>query len=586
MAIVFAALTWISWLRWPDIIVDYGQQLYLAWRISQGDVLYRDLFYSYGPLSAYVNGALFYIFDVGFLTLALFHLALLALLTFILFIIFERMGNRISAALTTPLFLIVFAFGQYGRVGNYNFITPYVYDLVHGIFLSILVLYHFSQFLIRDQPRRIYLMGGLAGLVFLAKVEVFLALLPAIGLGLIFACNTKQWSSTRTFLFALIFFAYLAIAPILGVGFFSLAMPFGEAVGVIAQPWAFAVNPVLRNAPLYQWIMGTNNIPSNILTMVVYATVFSSLIILLIGANRKFRNSSSAVVNTLTLGSIIFLLILFWDGIPWMELLRPLPIILLGILIWIGITIKSYSNDSEESRRRLLMFTFSIFAFLLMGKMIFNVHVYHYGFALAFPATLIVIHFCVYEVPSMLRQKYGTSGVFHTAIFTLLVAFSVAMVNQTSSNYAKKNLPIGNGADLIYDMSLPHSIRGQNINSLLKILRPLLKPNDTLWTIADAPIVNYLLRIKSPIREFSYNPAVWMLQGQKSLVGKLEKTPPNWIVMINQNFSYLDIPYFGRDYALDVWVWIIENYEPVFEVGPPLFTPAEGGFVAFKRKIN
>jgi hypothetical protein len=113
-----------------------------------------------------------------------------------------------------------------------------------------------------------------------------------------------------------------------------------------------------------------------------------------------------------------------------------------------------------------------------------------------------------------------------------------------------------------------------------------MKPDDTLWTVPDAPMVNYLLRRKSPVREFSYNPAVWMLEGQQSIVGKLEKNPPDWIVVVNQNFSYLNIPYFGRDYAQDVWSWITENYDPVFKVGPLLFTSCEGGFVALQRKTD
>jgi len=568
------------------VIIDYGQQLYLAWRISQGDVLYRDLFYAYGPLSAYLNGALFHFFGIGVLTLALFHLVLVALMTLILYIIFERLGNRISAALAAQLFLIVFAFGHYGKVGNYNFITPYVYDLVHGIFLSILVLYHFSQFLTREQTWRMDVMGGLIGLVFLTKVEVFLALLPAIGLGLLFACNAKHWSATRTLWSGLRFFACMGIAPMMGIGLFSLAMPFREAIRVIVQPWAFVINPGLRDAPLYQWIMGTNNTLANISTMVLYATVFSVLLIILIAVARKFRNSPPVVVNAATVGSILLLLILFWDWIPWMELLRPLPIILLGIMIWIGVKIWSTPRDPRESHRCLLLLSFSIFAFLLLGKMIFNVHVYHYGFALAFPATLLVVHFCAHEVPSILYLQYGSSRVFRTAVITLIMAFCVAMFSKTSIEYAKKSLPVGDGSDLIYDVDLPHSVRGHNLLALLNTLRPLLKPEDTIWTVPDAPIVNYLLRRKSPVREFSYNPGVWILEDRKSLVSKLEKTPPNWIVMINQNFFFLDIPYFGRDYAQDVWNWIIANYRPVYHVGPPMFTHSEGGFVAFKRKAN
>jgi hypothetical protein len=42
---VFALVTVLSWRRWPDVLIDFGMQLYLPWRISEGDVLYRDVMY-------------------------------------------------------------------------------------------------------------------------------------------------------------------------------------------------------------------------------------------------------------------------------------------------------------------------------------------------------------------------------------------------------------------------------------------------------------------------------------------------------------------------------------------------------------
>ena len=54
LAFVFAAT--ISWRRWPDLLVDFGGQRDMPWRIAHGAVLYRDLFYfDGGPSSQYFN---------------------------------------------------------------------------------------------------------------------------------------------------------------------------------------------------------------------------------------------------------------------------------------------------------------------------------------------------------------------------------------------------------------------------------------------------------------------------------------------------------------------------------------------------
>ena len=68
-AVVLVGMTagWlaISWRKWPDVIVDFGRELYIPWRLSEGAVLYRDVDDVYGPLSQYFNAGLFRLFGPG-----------------------------------------------------------------------------------------------------------------------------------------------------------------------------------------------------------------------------------------------------------------------------------------------------------------------------------------------------------------------------------------------------------------------------------------------------------------------------------------------------------------------------------------
>ena len=53
------ALTMKTWRKWPDLIVDFGLQMYCPWKLSTGSVLYRDIAYLVGgPLSAILPRAL------------------------------------------------------------------------------------------------------------------------------------------------------------------------------------------------------------------------------------------------------------------------------------------------------------------------------------------------------------------------------------------------------------------------------------------------------------------------------------------------------------------------------------------------
>ena len=70
-------LVW-TWGTWPDVLVDFGVQLYVPWRLAAGEVLYRDIAHYTGPLSVYFNTIPFKIFGPSLLALVLWNLPILA----------------------------------------------------------------------------------------------------------------------------------------------------------------------------------------------------------------------------------------------------------------------------------------------------------------------------------------------------------------------------------------------------------------------------------------------------------------------------------------------------------------------------
>src|SRR5580693_1636639 len=105
---VFVALATWSWRKWPDIQIDYGQQLYFPWRIASGKVMFRDMKYvSGGPLSQCFHALIFEVFGVSFTTLIVTNLALLALLILLVHRLFLRMANEWTALMACLVTLCV-----------------------------------------------------------------------------------------------------------------------------------------------------------------------------------------------------------------------------------------------------------------------------------------------------------------------------------------------------------------------------------------------------------------------------------------------------------------------------------------------
>src|SRR5687767_14877534 len=132
-------LAW-TWRGWPDPLVDFGTELYLAWRLSLGDQLYADYVYLYGPLSPYVNAMWFRIAGVSFMSLAMLNLVLAALLTILLYRLFLRLSGTLGAVLAGITFVLLFAFSQYVPIANYNYLSPYAHPMTHGLLLSVALL--------------------------------------------------------------------------------------------------------------------------------------------------------------------------------------------------------------------------------------------------------------------------------------------------------------------------------------------------------------------------------------------------------------------------------------------------------------
>src|SRR5215475_14895252 len=89
-------LAW-TWGTWPDVLIDFGAQLYIPWQLTEGKVLYRDVTDFNGPLSPYFNAALFRVFGVGLWTLVFANLLILAGLVVLLRWMLRQIASALAA---------------------------------------------------------------------------------------------------------------------------------------------------------------------------------------------------------------------------------------------------------------------------------------------------------------------------------------------------------------------------------------------------------------------------------------------------------------------------------------------------------
>lgn len=582
-------MSWVSWQKWPDLIIDSGQQLYVPWQLSQGQVLYTDIQWFWGPLSAYLHAFVFYIFGPGILVLAVFNILLIILLGGILFGLIRNFSDDLTGMVSALVFIFVFAFGQYTEIGSFNFVHSYSYEMNHGVFLSFTALYLFTKYLESPKDATLCGLGFLMGLVFLTKPEVFLAAFVSLSISLALHVYLQK---TPARIIALKVFKYLGSFTLplaLFTVYFSFHMPLREALYYIFSPWFHVLNLVNRDIPYYQIISGMDSAGDNLLIMFSAALVFFILLAAMV-ALKKIQQRGTMTSQPITWVSVIFIImgtLFFYSDIPWFSLTRPLPILtfifggfLLYCLLW--------RRDRTDPNKTLSFFAFTLFGFLMMLKIFLLVRIIHYGFALTLPATLVAVIFLIHYFPKLI----GPSALFKPArVFFLSIIFLFTFWSASFSinAYDLKQFPVGEGRDKILDYSPQSSLhegiytRGMMVKYALEVIDQEMDKDEEFVTLPDTVMLNYLSRRKNPIGTLFFNSGIAPIAGEERLLNSLKASRPNYIIFVHQDFSHYGYRFFGKDYATATYDWIQEHYTPFRLIGQEPFTDQGFGIQILKK---
>ena len=572
LILVTVALLFLSWQKWADLLVDFGVQVYVPWQLTEGKVLYRDIAYLYGPLSVYLHAIIFKIFGPGISTLAFFNIGLIACLSVLIYKIFKRIGTSLSAFFACLGFLSLFAFAQYIPTGNYNFVCPYYYELTHGVFLSFLAILQFMKYLDDRSLLRLGTIGVLTGLVYLTKTEVFLAESGALFVCLILSFQRERLPGKVLAGRLLTLLGTFLIPPILFFLYFSFHMTSGEAFTAIISPWIYLLNPDLRALPYFQGVMGTVDVGGNLMRMFLYTLIFASIILSLYFIHLITRKAPQYNRHLMVLTSLIVVggAIQFFSEIRWLELMRPLPLFMAGwafylFWIWVG-------KEPDREIKKLPFLAITLFSFFLLFKIILNTHVYHYGFALALPATLVLIKLFLDELPDFMGRTSDPNIFLRPVCMVLVLVFFIPHVLVSANYYRQKIFPVGSDRDLIYDYDPYINNKGMLVKIALDYLKENTDENTKIAAFPLSPMINFWLRKENPSKYTFYNPGVLILFREQTVLESLKRDPPTHVLLVDSNFSEYGFQYFGRDFGVSIHSWVTKNYESLKVIGPKPFS--------------
>lgn len=576
LAIAFVWLTVRTWGGWADPLIDFGNDLYIAWQLAEGQTLYADIAHRNGPFSHALNALLFGVFGVGLWTLVWANLVVLALCCVLAFTLLRRMGGLTAATSGVFTLLGVFAFGQYVDVANYNFVAPYHHFQTHGIALGLVELFALLRWIERGEARFGALAGLVFGALFLTKLELWLPGLAAAAVGAWLAWRKQGRAAWRGI--GLLVVSSAALPVLFGLRL-AAHMPWQEAVGGVLGNLS-ALSPALLGDPFYRSGTGLDAPAAHLGEMGAALLVAAGLAGAIVAADRMLR---SGVGTRACIGVALVVGIALWQLVParlWFSAAGLLPAAGLGGAL---VAAQALRRDGASWAPATLLF--AVWALGLLAKLGLAPRFHHYGFALAMPASLLLACGAVAGLPALARRYGGRGDLARAAAIGVVAAAVGSLLGISLQRYDAKTTWVGPPDDAIRVEDSPRSRRGPRVGALYQRLDETLPRDASLLVYPEGAFLNFWLRRPSSSRFVFFLPTELDAFGRDVVRADLRDHPPDYVVLAHRGHADFGTGPFGGDErnGRGIVAWMRGHYDEVWTLGPPPFTGRGFGAELWRR---
>ncbi len=531
VAVGVLMLGW-SWMKWPDPLVDFGQQLYVPWQLAQGKRLYVDLSYFHGPLAQYVNALVFRFIGTSLWAIVNVNVVVLAALVVMLYRLLGQVGSTLGAMAAGVVFMVMFAFAQFAVIGNYNYMTPYEHSATWGMLTSVAALFFLGRFFEDGGISRLAASGTCLGLCFLTKAEIFLAAGAAVSVGLGLALWTRP-SERRRAVRLIVVLAGTSLIPVVATLILLMtALPAREALRGTLGPWPAVIAGDVAGLRFYQVVMGTQDIAANLRKLMVWVGWYAAVFVpaAAIALSVRTRGRPAGLVAAACFAVVAGLLAVNLSGIHWLDAARPLPLAIGVVAIAQFVLLVKARREGPIGARQLMQPTMLVFALVLLFKMILNTRIYHYGFFLAMPATLLFVVAVVDWIPAWITRQGGRGPIFGSVAAAVVLVAVLGHLRIMNSHYRVKTYPVASGGD-----AFRAGIRGAAVNLALEAIEQHVGPQQTLAVLPEGVMLNYLSRRVNPTPYNNFLPPVLIVEGEGTIVQAFKDDPPDFVMLVHKD---------------------------------------------------
>ncbi|HOX21920.1 MAG TPA: hypothetical protein PLL10_00535 [Elusimicrobiales bacterium] len=231
--------------------------------------------------------------------------------------------------------------------------------------------------------------------------------------------------------------------------------------------------------------------------------------------------------------------------VEWHNAFRGLPALLVFLIVLYSARLFGRLRSSVAgSASDFAFWLLAVFSLLLLAKVILNVWLGHYAFALAVPGAFMLCIFFMREVPAILESPRGRSVVQVFLCGIMLLAL-VGFIRNSAFVYKAKTYQVAEGADAMFDYPPQYFSRGYAMNKTMEFVGRTLNESDSFAVLPGSAMLNYLARRVSPCKFIAFHEADLAFQDKNtaSMARSLFTDPPAYVFLISSDWFHTD---YGR----------------------------------------
>jgi hypothetical protein len=575
LAILFLVMLVVTWQRWTQPIIDHGREMHVPVRILEGDRLYVDIMYHYGPFAAYFNALLYYLFGIHLNVLHASGLVCAVLILGMIYWLARRLMPAWEAALATSLVLITCALS--GFLGN--FIQPYAYAALYGWTFALGSLVCAAQFVTSHRGAWLCWAGAGVGATMACKPDYGLLVAAPTGVAWLLACASERRWLWRP--------AWLAVVSALAVG----ALAYGPIVMTVPWRTQIAETYELFNQPqlvyFARFLNGSLGWPTtgwallSAAGMSLGACGLAALLGLLLDQRVQGLLRREAVPGWISLvaggglwaigggGSFPF------DVTP----IRSAPLVLgltIGILAW-G-SWRRYSRSEPLPAHDQVALLIAIFSVIAIGRVFLNISLWSPYTSFSVPTVLVVYCYLFFRAAPLVMLSSARARDYARVVAMALVAIWVTSLGIEHADSARLNR---------FEISAPRgrflteAAIGQPLADAIRFASARTQPGDAVLSLPQGSIINFLADRRNPLREEILIPGLLPPDREADAIRRAEASRVKLILVSNHlTPEYRDWA-FGVHYNQAFMQWINAHYHPVATFSATRGRPLQFGGLDF-----